>query len=107
MWVGAFLPWLLILGQSLRASPLAASWALWAGLMTIAAASVRWRTIATLSAALGGGGAVYLAGWQATKLLTVCVSLQCLPGPGVLVLFAAGVFALVQAVRLFRDRPTA
>lgn len=107
MWVGAFLPWLLILGQSLRASPLAVSWALWAGLMTIAAASVRWRAMATLSAVLGGGGAVYLAGWQAAKLLGACVSFQCLPGPGVLVLLTAGAFALVQAFRLFRDRPSA
>ncbi|MGH2751542.1 MAG: hypothetical protein ACRDK3_11825 [Actinomycetota bacterium] len=107
MWVGAFLPWLLILGQSLRAAPLAVSWALWAGLMTIASASVRWRGIATVSAALGGGGAIYLAAWQTTKLFTVCVSAQCLPGPGLVVLFAAGVLAVAQAVRLFRGRPVA
>ena len=104
MWVGAILPWVLLLGHSLRAAPLAVSWALWAGLMTLAGASVRWRHIATLSAALGGGGAVYLALWQATTLFKVCVSSQCLPGPGLVLLFAAGVFALVQALVLFRGR---
>lgn len=105
MWIGAFLPWLLILGQSLRATPLAVSWALWAGLMTIAGASVRWRGVAALSALLGGGAAVYLSAWQMTKLLGVCVSAQCLPGPGVAVFFGAGIVALFQAYGLFRDRP--
>jgi hypothetical protein len=104
MWIGAVLPWLLLLGQSLRATPLAVSWALWAGLMTLAGASVRWRNIATLSAVLGGGGAIYLATWQATKLFSVCLSAQCLPGPGLVLLFAAGVLALVQALVLFRGR---
>jgi hypothetical protein len=104
MWIGAILPWVLVLGQSLRAAPLALSWALWAGLMTLAGASVRWRNIATLSAVLGGGGAIYLATWQATRLFGVCFSAQCLPGPGLVLLFAAGVFALVQALVLFRGR---
>ena len=104
MWIGAILPWVLILGQSLRATPLALSWALWAGLMTLAGASVRWRTIATLSAVLGGAAAIYLAVWQATTLFDVCLSTQCLPGPGLILLFAAGVFALVQAYGMFRGR---
>jgi len=104
MWVGAFLPWLLIFGHSLRAAPLAVSWALWAGLMTLAGASVRWRAVATLSALLGGGGALYLAGWQMTKLAGTCLSAQCLPGPGVLLLTLAGGAAVVQAFVLFRDR---
>ena len=106
IWIGAILPWVLLLGQSLRATPLAVSWALWAGLMTLAGASVRWRNVATLSAVLGGGGAIYLATWQATKLFGVCLSAQCLPGPGLVLLFAAGVFALVQALVLFRGRST-
>jgi hypothetical protein len=106
MWIGALLPWVLILGQSLQAAPLAMSWALWAGLMTLAAASVRWRLIATLSAVLGGGGAVYLAAWQVTALFDSCLSMQCLPGPGLLLLLAAGSFALVQALNLFRSRPS-
>ena len=105
MWIGAILPWVLLLGHSLRAAPLAVSWALWAGLMTLAGASVRWRNLATLSAVLGGGGAVYLTMWQATTL-RVCLSSQCLPGPGLVLLFAAGVFALVQALVLFRGRST-
>ena len=106
MWIGAILPWVLILGHPLRATPLAVSWTLWAGLMTLAGASVRWRNIATLSAVLGGGGAVYLAVWQATALFKTCLSSQCLPGPGLVLLFAAGVFALVQALVLFRGRST-
>lgn len=107
MWVGALLPWVLVLGQSLRAAPLAMSWALWAGLMTLAAASVRWRTIAALSAALGGGGALYLAIWQSTTLFKACLSTDCLPGPGVMLLFGAGILGLLQALKLFRDRPSA
>jgi hypothetical protein len=104
MWIGALLPWVMILGQSLRAAPLALSWALWVGLMTLAGASVRWRNIATLSSVLGGGGAIYLATWQATTLFKACLSTQCLPGPGLVLLFAAGVFALIQALGLFRGR---
>jgi hypothetical protein len=104
MWIGALLPWVMILGQSLRAAPLALSWALWAGLMTLAGASVRWRNIATLSAVLGGGGAIYLTTWQATTLFKACLSTQCLPGPGLVLLLAAGVFALIQALGLFRGR---
>jgi hypothetical protein len=104
MWIGAILPWVLVLGHSLRAAPLALSWALWTGLMTLAGASVRWRNIATLSAAVGGASAIYLATWQATTLFKVCLSTQCLPGPGLVLLFAAGVFALVQALVLFRGR---
>ncbi|MGH2698376.1 MAG: hypothetical protein ACRDJL_04160 [Actinomycetota bacterium] len=104
MWIGALLPWVLVLGQSLRAAPLAMSWALWAGLMTLAGASVRWRNMATLSAVLGGGGALYLATWQSTTLFKACFSTQCLPGPGLVLLFGAGVFALIQALGLFRGR---
>jgi len=104
MWIGAILPWVLILGHSLRATPLALTWALWAGLMTLAGASVRWRNIAALSAALGGGAAIYLAVWQATTLFDACLSTQCLPGPGLIVLLGAGVFALVQAFGIFRGR---
>lgn len=107
MWIGSLLPWVLVLGQSLRAAPLAMSWALWAGLMTLAAASVRWRTIATFSAALGAGAALYLAIWQSTTLLKACLSTQCLPGPGVVLLFGAGIFGLLQALWLFRGRPSA
>ena len=106
MWVGAVLPWVLVLGQSLRAAPLAMSWALWAGLMTLAAASVRWRMIAALSALLGGGGALYLAVWQSTTLFKACLSTNCLPGPGVMLLFGAGILGLLQALTLFKDRPS-
>lgn len=107
MWVGALLPWVFVLGQSLRATPLAMSWALWAGLMTLAAASVRWRAIATISALFGGGGALYLAIWQSTTLFDACLSTQCLPGPGVMLLLGAGALGLLQALSLFRDRPSA
>ncbi|CAN5543303.1 hypothetical protein BH20ACT23_BH20ACT23_08700 [soil metagenome] len=107
MLIGSVLPWVLVLGQSLRAAPLAMSWALWAGLMTLAAASIRWRMIAAFSALLGGGGALYLAVWQSTTLLKACLSTQCLPGPGVMLLFGAGILGLLQATKLFRDRPSA
>src|SRR5665809_103668 len=73
------------------------------------AATVRLlrRAIATISALFGGGGALYLAIWQSTTLFDACLSTQCLPGPGVMLLLGAGALGLLQALSLFRDRPSA
>ena len=101
MVVGAFLPWALILGHSLQASLLALSWTLWAAIMTLAAATVRWRVVVVVSAAAGGGTAAVLAVWQTSRILDRCpLSLDCLPGPGLGLLLAAGGAAAYQAVRL-------
>ena len=45
IWVGTALPWFVFrpLGLTRYASPMAASWVLWAGLMALAGAVVRWR----------------------------------------------------------------
>jgi hypothetical protein len=103
IFLGAALPWALVLERWLWGSPLAISWVLWAGLMTIVAAWVPWRVIVVVSALAGGGTAVGFAIWQTVRVLDVCpLSLQCLPGPGVGVLLAAGGAALYQAVQVVR-----
>jgi hypothetical protein len=100
IFIGSVLPWALVLGQSLRGSPLAVSWTLWAGLMTIAAALVPWRIAFALSALAGGGTAVALAVWQTARILDRCpFSLDCLPGPGLGLMAAGGGAALYLAGR--------
>jgi len=103
VFLGAALPWALVLERWLWGSPLAISWVLWAGLMTIVAAWVPWRPVVILSALGGGGTAVGFAVWQTARIFDVCpLSLECLPGPGVGVLLAAGAAALYQAVQVLR-----
>jgi hypothetical protein len=71
--------------------------------MTIVAAWVPWRVVVVVSALAGGGTAVGFAAWQTMRIFEVCpLSLECLPGPGVGVLLAAGAAALYQAVQLLR-----
>jgi hypothetical protein len=104
VFLAAALPWALILERWLWGSPLAISWVLWAGLMTIVAAWMPWRVVVVVSALAGGGTAVVLAVWQTARIFDVCpLSLQCLPGPGLGVLLAAGTAALYQTVQLVRD----
>ncbi len=107
--IGSVLPWALVLGQSLRGSPLAVSWTLWAGLMTLAAALVPWRLAFVVSALAGGGTAVALAAWQTERILARCpLSLDCLPGPGLGLMVAGGAAALYLVGRdafLRRSRP--
>jgi hypothetical protein len=86
-------------------SPLALSWTLWAGLMTVAGAMARRRLVLVVSALGGGGTAVFLTGWQVVRLLRICggadmVGLRCLPGPGVALALTAGAFAVWQAWRV-------
>jgi hypothetical protein len=103
VFLAAALPWALVLGRWLWGSPLAISWVLWAGLMTVVAAWVPWRAVVVVSALAGGGTAVGFAVWQTARIFDVCpLSLECLPGPGVGVLLAAGGAALYQAVQLLR-----
>ena len=103
--VGAFLPWALVLGQGLQASPLALSWTLWAAIITLTAAIVRWRLVVVFSAGAGGGTALALAVWQTARILDRCpLSLDCLPGPGLGLLLTAGGAASYQAIRLVLRR---
>lgn len=103
--VGTALPWALILGQLLWASPLALMWSFWAGLVTLAAAVARWRWIVVLSAAGGGATAVFFAAWQTERIVGVCaLSIECLPGPGVGLLLAGGLAALYRAARIVLAR---
>lgn len=112
IWIATALPWLIIrpLGISRHASPLAASWLLWAGLMSMAGAMARWRMLALTSAVLAGGTAIVLAGWQTLDVLDRCqlrhaVALRCVPGPGLFILLVASVFVLFQAWRIFQATP--
>ena len=105
MVVGAFLPWALVLGHGLQASLLALSWTLWAAIITLTAAIVRWRLVVVVSAGAGGGTAAALAIWQTARILDRCpLSLDCLPGPGLGLVLVAGGAAAYQAVRLLLGR---
>jgi hypothetical protein len=108
IWIGLALPWFIFrpLGIARYASPLAASWILWAGLMAMAGAMARWRLLALISALLGGGTALYIGFWQMLLILRRCgfdLQLQCFPGPGVLIVQATAVVVLFQCWRLFQD----
>ena len=105
IWIGTALPWLILrpLGITRYASPLAASWLLWAGLMALAAAVARWRIVALVSALLGGGTALVLSGWQLLLILDRCgidLRFDCVPGPGLFLVIVAAVVVLVQGRRL-------
>lgn len=107
IWIGTALPWFIFrpLGITRYASPLAASWLLWAGLMALAGAVARWRFLALVSAALGGGTALILSGWQMLIILDRCgvdVRLECVPGPGLFLIIATAIVVLVQGWRLFQ-----
>lgn len=107
VWGGVGLPWFVFrpLGITRYASPLAASWVLWAGLMAIAGAVVRWKLVAVFSAVAGAATALSIGFWQTLVILDNCgfrFQLQCFPGPGVFVVQAAAGFALYQAYRMFR-----
>jgi hypothetical protein len=107
IWIGLALPWFVFrpLGITRYASPLAASWVLWAGLMAMAGAMARWRLLALISALLGGGTALYIGSWQMLLILQRCgldVRLQCFPGPGVLLVQAVAAVVLFQAWQLFQ-----
>lgn len=114
IWFGTALPWFVFrpLGLSRHASPVAASWVLWAGLMLLAGAVARWRSLALISAVAGGTTALALASWQLFVILQRCgidVHLQCIPGPGLFVVEALAVVGLIQGHQIFRstgsDRP--
>lgn len=103
--VGMALPWAVVLGTFLWASPLALTWILSAGLVTLAAGMVRQRVLVLLSATLGGGTAVVFALWQTARILSRCgLSLACTPGPGLAFLLAGGVVVLYQVGQLLADR---
>jgi hypothetical protein len=102
--IGAFLPWALILGQGLGASPMARAWTLWAGLMILAGTMAKWRPLVISSGLLGGGAAVYFSLWQTSKIVSTCFSAQCLPGPGLGLLLFGGGAAVWWSYRMIRDR---
>lgn len=103
VWIGAALPWAFVLGKALWGSPMAASWSLWAGLITIAGGMVRWRTVAALSGLVGGAVAAFFALWQTTHIVQTCsLSIHCVPGPGLGLLLIAGIVAITNSYRLYR-----
>jgi hypothetical protein len=111
IWIGLALPWFISrpLGVSRHASPIAASWVLWAGLMVLAGAVARWRLLALVSALTGGGTAFVLGFWQMLVILQRCgfdVHLRCFPGPGLFVVQALAALGLFQGYRLLRGMRT-
>lgn len=106
MWIGVALPWFVLreLNITRFASPLAASWVLWAGLMAFAGAVARWRLLAVVSAVAGGGTAFVISFWQLLIIFQRCgfdVRMRCFPGPGVFAIVATSMVVLVQGYRVF------
>lgn len=105
MFFGSILPWVIIRPFNFSASALARAWTLWAGLMAMAGGVARWRPLVLTSAVGAGGVAGYLAFWQGLRIFQDCavrhiVRFRCVPGPGLLIVLAAGLVALWQAWRL-------
>ena len=105
MWIGVALPWFVFrpLDVTRFASPLAASWVLWAGLMALAGAVARWRLLAAFSAFAGGATGFVIAFWQLLIIFQRCgfdVRMRCFPGPGVFAIVATSVVVLVQGYRV-------
>lgn len=99
--VGTALPWAVILGRALWASPTAAAWCLWAGLMTLAGASIKPRRLALASAAVGGAVGVFFGVWQTATVFSLCgLTLGCVPGPGLGFVIAGGLGALYLVWRI-------
>ena len=106
MWFGSLMPWVIIRPFNFSASALARSWTLWAGLMAIAGSMVRRRMLAVLSAVSSGAVVAYLTIWQLIRIFQDCslshmVRLRCVPGPGLVVVLAAGAVAIWQGRRLW------
>jgi hypothetical protein len=107
IWLGLGLPWFVFrpLGVTRYASPMAATWVLWAGLMTLAGAIARWRFLAVLSGVAGAVTAFVMAFWQMLRVFDACgidFKLECFPGPGVFAVEAAAILALYQSYKIFR-----
>lgn len=107
IWIGCALPWAVVVGKALWGAPMAVSWVLWAGLVVVSGAVVRWRAVAILSALGGGGVAVFFAVWQTMHVFTNCgFTIHCVPGPGLGLLLVGGIGAIHDALLLHRARPT-
>ena len=108
IFLGGALPWAFVFGRFLWGSAAALTWTVSAGLLVLAASIVRWRLLALLSAAGGGAIAGFFAVWQTERILTRCLSLDCVPGPGLGLLLGGGLLALYHAARLaFADGDSA
>ncbi len=101
--LGSALPWALVLGRFLWGSAAALTWTLSGGLLVLAASIVRRWLVALLSAAGGGAIAAFFALWQTERIVTRCLSLDCVPGPGLGLLLGGGLLALYHAARLALD----
>ena len=100
--LGTALPWAVVFGRFLWASPAALTWTVSGGLLVLAGSMVRWRTLALVSVVVGGAIAAFFALWQTERIVTRCLSLDCVPGPGLGLLLAGGLVALYHGARLAR-----
>lgn len=105
--VGSVLPWVDTIAGSLSGYQGAGLWTLSGGAIVLAGGLLhsvlgrRWVTVA--HAAVGGGAALALGGWQSIRLLRLCAGGACVPGVGLVLVLIGGVGALLVAGRLARD----
>lgn len=103
--LGSFLPWVDTAVGSFTGMAGPGVWTLYAAVLGLAGALVRRPHLAAVHAGLTGAVAVALPAWQGLRLAQLCGGGACLPAPGLLLVLAAGVAALVQARRLWRFTP--
>lgn len=100
--VGSVMPWVDTAVGTFTGLAGAGVWTLYAGVIGVGAAALRRSRLAAVNAAAAGIGAVGLAAWQGWRLLELCGGGACAPATGLVLVLAAGVFALLQVRPLWR-----
>lgn len=99
---GAFLPWISTGAGNIAGIRGAGLWTMYAALLGVAGAIIKWRRAAAVHAALLGVIATALPLWQVVHLASKVGFAGWMPGPGLVLTFGGGVLAAVTAVRMWR-----
>lgn len=106
--LGSFLPWVSTPMGNLSGMAGPGLWTLAAGSMGLAGVFLRRRRLAMTHAALAGGCALILVGWQLARLARISTSTGAwgvaVPGTGLLLVLGGGVLALRALWRLHHRR---
>lgn len=102
--VGSLLPWVDTIAQTYSGyqgaglATLAGGAIIMAGLLLHSMFHRRWLLVG--HAIVGGSIAAVLATWQVLRLVRVCASGGCVPGPGLVLVLIGGIGALLVARRI-------